>query len=307
MVWLRRGDLSEAEADLHEAIRLAEFTRFGLVGPIATAFLAETALEQGRVETAESLVCQPALTQPLPAVGPFFFLLQSRARVLRARGRHEDALHTALAAGQRFAAHGGHNPAMVAWRSEAALCLHALDRDDEAREYAYAELDLARCWKADYALGHALRIAGLLTPAGEGLKMLLEAINVLTSSPARLELAKALTDFGAALRRLGNCREPRPHLRRGIELAQICGAEPLVERGWTELRATGARPRHVTLSGPDALTPSERRVAELAAAGYSNRDIAQSLFITTNTVEVHLTRGFRKLGITSRTSLKYSL
>ena len=126
---------------------------------------------------------------------------------------------------------------------------------------------------------------------------------MLAASPARLEHAKALVDLGAALRRSGQRRECRRLLRRGVELAHICGAAPLVERGRTELRASGARPRHAAPSGPDALTPSERRVAELAAAGYSNRDIAQALFITTNTVEVHLTRTYRKLGITGRANL----
>jgi len=92
-------------------------------------------------------------------------------------------------------------------------------------------------------------------------------------------------------------------LRFGVELAQICGSTPLVERGWTELRLSGARRRHLTPSGPDALTPGERRVAELAAAGNTNRDIAQMLFITTNTVEVHLTRTYRKLGTKGRANL----
>lgn len=119
-----------------------------------------------------------------------------------------------------------------------------------------------------------------------------------------MEYAKALVELGAALRRSGERNESRRYLRRSVELAQICGATPLVERGWTELRATGARPRHVAPSGPDALTPSERRVAEFAAAGHSNREIAQALFITTNTVEVHLTRTYRKLDIGGRAGLK---
>jgi len=103
---------------------------------------------------------------------------------------------------------------------------------------------------------------------------------VLQDSPARLELARALIEQGAALRRAGrrvDCRKP---LRQGVELAQRAGAAPLVERGRTELRASGARPRRVAVTGVSALTPSERRVAELAAAGTSNRDIARSLFVT---------------------------
>ena len=70
-----------------------------------------------------------------------------------------------------------------------------------------------------------------------------------------------------------------------------------------ELHASGARPPHIAPSGPDALTPRERRVAELATAGYSDRDIAQALFIATNTVETHLMATYHKLGINGRADL----
>jgi DNA-binding CsgD family transcriptional regulator len=219
------------------------------------------------------------------------------------QGHMEEGLETMLACGRRFAAQGGQNPAFVAWRSGAALALFSLDRPEEARELAAEELTLARRWGAPRALGRALRIAGLVQGGKEGLALLHQAVEVLASSPARLEHAKALVELGAALRRAGHRLQSRQYLRRGVELAQICGATPLVKHGFTELRASGARPRHITPSGPDALTPSERRVAELAAVGRSNRDIAQTLFITTNTVEAHLTRTYRKLGITGRTAL----
>ena len=74
-----------------------------------------------------------------------------------------------------------------------------------------------------------------------------------------------------------------------------------------ELRATGARPRRRLASGAGALTPSERRIAELAAAGQQNREIAEALFVTTATVEYHLRNAYRKLGITSRTQLAEAL
>jgi DNA-binding CsgD family transcriptional regulator len=307
MVWLRRGELAEAEADLREALRLADLTRFRLLGLIIDAILAETLLEQGHIEDAESRVSHHELSQPLPRAGPFFFLLQARARVLRAQGRHEDALHAALAAGQRFAAHGGHNPAIVAWRSEAALCLYALDRHDKARGYAHAELDLARRWGAGYAVGRALRVAGLLTPGDDGLVMLREAVETLKSSPARLELAKALVDLGMTYRHANARAQARPHLAAGLELAHRCGATPLVERAHTELLAAGARPRRPQLRGPESLTPSERRVADLAAENLTNREIAQRLFVTPKTVEVHLSSTYRKLDITKRQQLRIKL
>ena len=126
---------------------------------------------------------------------------------------------------------------------------------------------------------------------------------MLSPSPARLELAAALTDLGAALRRGNQRAEARDVLRRALELAEISGAAPLAERARTELAATGARPRSVRLSGVESLTASERRVAEMAAEGLTNRQIAQALFVTPKTVEVHLSSVYRKLEISSRAEL----
>ena len=104
-----------------------------------------------------------------------------------------------------------------------------------------------------------------------------------------------------------SCSAAREHLRQAVELATICGATPLAARAEKELLATGARPRRVALSGVASLTPSERRVAEMAAQGPTNREIAQALFVTQRTVEVHLTSIYRKLGISSRSQLAAAL
>ncbi len=126
---------------------------------------------------------------------------------------------------------------------------------------------------------------------------------MVNGSPARLEHAKARTELGAALRRANRRSEAREHLRQALELATLCGAASLAAHAETELLATGARPRRVALSGVASLTPSERRVAEMAARGPSNREIAQTLFVTQRTVEVHLTSIYRKLAISSRSQL----
>src|SRR5256886_8741382 len=112
-----------------------------------------------------------------------------------------------------------------------------------------------------------------------------------------------MTDLGAALRRAGYRAESREILRLALDLAHRYGALALTERARTELIAACGRPRQLVLSGLDSLTPSERRVAQLAAAGLSNRDIAQNLFITARTVEGHLTHAYQKLAITSREQL----
>jgi DNA-binding CsgD family transcriptional regulator len=91
-----------------------------------------------------------------------------------------------------------------------------------------------------------------------------------------------------------------------MELAHVCGARPLAERARQELLATGARPRRVMRSGVRR-ADRERRVAEMAAAGMTNRRIAQALFVTTRTVEVHLTHAYQKLDIASREELSAAL
>ena len=96
-------------------------------------------------------------------------------------------------------------------------------------------------------------------------------------------------------------------MREGVELAHRCGATALVERANDELAATGAHPRTILLSGVDALTASERRVAQMAAEELSNKEIAQALFVTVKTVEQHLGRVYRKLDISSRRQLGAAL
>jgi DNA-binding NarL/FixJ family response regulator len=134
-----------------------------------------------------------------------------------------------------------------------------------------------------------------------------EAVSVLEGSPARLEYAYALSDLGAALRRANQRTTARERLRQALQLAQGMGAVMLAERAHEELLATGARPRRVMLSGVDALTPSERRVAGMAAEGLSNREIAQALFVALRTVETHMSNAFQKLGVSSRTQLATAL
>lgn len=128
-------------------------------------------------------------------------------------------------------------------------------------------------------------------------------VSLLDSTPARYELALALADLGVHLRRTGRRGNARAPLRRALDLAQRTGATSLAEQARRELLATGARPRRTALTGPDALTSTERQVAGPAASGLSNRQIAQHLFISQATVETHLRHAFRKLGITARAGL----
>ena len=130
---------------------------------------------------------------------------------------------------------------------------------------------------------------------------------MLERSPARLEQARALTDLGAALRRANRRSEARGPLHEALALARRCGAHALAERASTELRAAGGRSSQPERGGVQQLTASERRVAELAADGHSNPEIAQALFVTRKTVETHLGHVYRKLAISGRAELPRAL
>jgi DNA-binding CsgD family transcriptional regulator len=195
------------------------------------------------------------------------------------------------------------NAAFHDWRADLALALNAAGRRSEALPYALAAVDRARDWGAPPALGLALKVLGMVEGGPSGLKLLHEAVAVLEGSQAKLEYAKALVELGAALRRGNKRSDSREYLRQGLELAHKLTATALEERAQTELAAAGARPRRLMLSGLESLTPSERRVAEMAAENLTNKDIAQALFVTPKTVEVHLSSVYRKLEISSRAQL----
>jgi DNA-binding CsgD family transcriptional regulator len=304
-VLLMRGDLADSVADCREA--LASISEWGLESlALLSWVLAHALMEQGRLDEAAAALDTGGVE--LDREGqPIYPLRGSRARLRMLRGDLAGGLEELLEAGRRFEAGGGRNPAFMAWRSKAALALLQLGERREAERLAGEELELARTWGAPRALGAALTAMGLVESGKAGLALLEEAVDVLVDSPAKLEHAKARTELGAALRRANRRSEAREHLRRAIELATISGATPLVTRAETELLATGARPRRVALAGVESLTPSERRVAEMAAEGPTNREIAQALFVTPKTVEVHLSSAYRKLGIRSRSQLEAAL
>ena len=130
---------------------------------------------------------------------------------------------------------------------------------------------------------------------------------MLESSQAPLEHARTLADLGAALRRAGRRAEAREQLRTSLDLAHRLGGIAVANRAREELTIAGARPRRDALRGRDALTPSELRVALLAADGRTNRQIAEALFLTLRTVETHLTSSYSKLNISSRRELAEAL
>jgi DNA-binding CsgD family transcriptional regulator/tetratricopeptide (TPR) repeat protein len=309
--WLQRGELEEAGDSLRLAIEETE--RYNAEWDVGMAyacgFLARVLLERGDVAGAEAVLARTG--RPAPGSDADAVCVRARLEVLLAQRRDREAVEAAEEAGRRL----GHvlNPGWLPWRSLHAAALHRSGRRDGAIELLGTELDLARCWGAPGTVGPALRRLGTMLadgsadrergPAGEGLELLQEAVAVTTGCPARLEHAKSLAALGSALRRTRRPADARRPLRQALELATASGARPLADHVRTELLAAGGRPRTSTVSGVGALTASERRVAELAVTGLSNRDIARTLYVTTKTVEVHLSSSYRKLGIGSRGGL----
>jgi DNA-binding NarL/FixJ family response regulator len=189
----------------------------------------------------------------------------------------------------------------------AAQALLLLGERGRARELADAELVDAHAFGPPRTVGIALRVAGLAQGGEQGLELLGESVAVLRASPVLLERAHSLAELGAALRRAGHRAAAREPLAEALDLAARCGARPLAARAREELKATGARPRREWRTGVEALTPSELRVARLAAEGRTNREIAHALYVTPKTVERHLARAYGKLDIAGRAELPKAL
>lgn len=194
------------------------------------------------------------------------------------------------------------NPAWLPWRSLKAQALAALDRLDEANELAAQEVEAARRWGAPKALGRSLRIQGQLLRR-EGVPALLESVEVLKDSPAVLEYGYSLAALGTALRHERKGVDAREPLAEALRIAVRSRAAGLERFARDELAASGAAPRATDFQGMAALTPSEKRVAGLAVEGLTNREIAQQLFVTPKTVEVHLSSVYKKLDVKSRREL----
>ena len=297
-----RGALPDADLDVQLALELIPEGHFLLPHVFAVAML--VALERGDLERAQEL----AGRQPARLERERLFVdryLVSRGRVRTAAGDAQGGLADFERCAEFLELYD--TPALVSWRPHAVAALMQVGDEDRARTLAREEIAAARRYGAPGELSRALRSGGVAFGGDEGLTLLEEAVTVAERSSARLEAAHALADLGDVLVQRRQRREGREALRRALDLARACGAAGLVERVRGGLGAGGGRAPRLELTGVEALTPAERRVCELAAGERTNRDIAQQLFVTEKTVELHLTNAYRKLGIRSRFQLASAL
>jgi DNA-binding CsgD family transcriptional regulator len=298
----KRGALDEAEADAESAR-----DHLQLRARPALVALIEVRLARGDVAGAAELWRQTRMDEHITSSRTAIAPREARGHLRAALGRLHEALEDLLACGRLEEEWGIRTPAMSDWRSGAAHVLGELGRPEEARRLALESVERCRWFGSPCQLGTALRIAGRWAEREPGLELLAESVHVLERSPARLEHARATFELGAALRRAGRRADARTSLRDAMGLARACGAEPLSVRAHDELVAAGAKPRRDPIESRSRLTASELRVARRAADGLTNREIAQALFLTEKTIEVHLTNSYRKLDIGSRTQLSRAL
>ncbi|WP_375488991.1 AAA family ATPase [uncultured Jatrophihabitans sp.] len=303
---LHQGDLRGAEIDARTALQTSSAPITGLVRMYSLASLAFALVETNRADEAEALLLTE-MDVVERATRADAVVRLARGRICLTQQDPAQALHYFSNVGETAQRLDFDSPCVLPWRSHAAFAHLALGERDRAHEFAADEWERARTFAAPRTLGVALRVLGLVTEGAAGERHLREAIGMLGEAGAALDHAYALFDLGARLRRSSHRSESRELLRAALDSAHRIGAAALAERAAAELRIAGGRPRRAVVTGPDALTASERRVADLAIAGASNRQIAQTLFVTARTVEGHLTSAFRKLEISSRDDLRRAL
>jgi DNA-binding CsgD family transcriptional regulator len=298
-----RGRLGQAEADAETAI--AAVPPGSVNYAMACVALTDCLIIKGDLGAAQAAYDAIGFGEQIPPFPPYGGVLGIRVELRSALGQHAAALADYETLKRRPGPRSAANIAVIVAAIESH---HALGHQDAVKTELDQALTLAQQWGTPSAIGSVLRVRGRLAgDAARAIEDLRTAIEYLQRSPRRLVHARALIDLGSALRRAGRRTDAREPLRAGYELARECGADGLAETARLELAASGVRLRRERLTGAEALTASERRIADLAAAGASNAEIAQTLFVTVKTVEMHLTHAYRKLDITRRTELPKAL
>ena len=298
------GNLDEAQADADLSVALCDQLPGGdlsRIAPLAISAIVE--LERG--DAASAMLMLDGLSPPTSWVG--MWLLAARGRVLLGAARIDEAVEVMSELDRMARACGILHPSVPFDRGESYVrALLAAGRSAEARDLAEEHLTHARRAGYPEALGSALRARAATTP-NTAIELLEESVAALEGTAFRLGHAKSLCDLGAALLVAGRRADARAPLRLALDTATRLGAGAVADAARAHLVASGARPRRIAVQGAEALTPAERRVASLAADGLSNREIAEQLFVTVRTVEMHISAALGKLGVRSRHELARGL
>jgi DNA-binding CsgD family transcriptional regulator/tetratricopeptide (TPR) repeat protein len=293
------GDFAMASSLVDELAAVSEATGASLA-PYAALTLAAF---QGREAQAVQVI--EAATRELVRRGEgqgLSFIHWATAVLDNGLGRYEEALAAAQQAAEdsrevRVALVELELIEAAARRGEADLAADGLARLSE----------ITAASGTDWALGVEARSRALLTEGEAAEALYHQAIEALERTRVRVELARAHLLYGEWLRRGRRRLDAREQLRHAHELFSQFGMEAFAERARVELQATGEHPRKRTVETRDDLTPQEAQISRLAADGATNQEIAAQLFISASTVDYHLRKAFRKLGVKSRRQLKRHL
>ncbi len=299
------GSVATAAAHARTGLELVREAGLDVTVGALAAIAAEALIESDDLDEAAKLFDAPMDAVVDTVAEPFALSARGMVRYLQrdVEAAEADFRHVLQLLEER----GWHAPLVTEARTRLAWLPAARGDRDEAQEHVDSAVARATLAGTPGALGAALRAQARLVDADDSVAVLREAARVLEGTDRGLLRAAALADLGAVLRRRGNRRESREPLRLALDLATRAESARLVKRTRDELAASGAHPRRESLSGVAALTPSERRVADMAAGGLTNRQIAESLWVTQKTVEVHLGHAYGKLRIKSRSQLPEAL
>ena len=300
-----QGRITEATADAQRAADARNDGWSAWAGS-TSYMLSNCLIESGDREQAEKVLEDPDDPRWSETIEGLT-VLQGRAWLQLTKGRNKEALEDYLSLGRRCEdVFGVKSPVIMPWHSGAALAALHLGDLDQAAELNAAGSELAEQLGAPGPIGRSLWIAGLIRGA-DGIALIADAVDLLAGTEAQLEYLRALVELGSALRRANRRTDAREPLMSARDLAPKLGAVALEARAADELRAAGARVRRGARNGVHALTASERRVANYAAEGMTNRQIAEMLFVTPKAVEFHLANVYRKLDIGGRPELAQAL
>ncbi len=297
---LREGRVAEAEGEARAALGGPEHA---LITPMSRAFLVFALME--RAETAEAEAVLEPVTN-LPPTMPANHVVVARARVAAQRGDWAAVRRHCEDAERREAAFNVGNP-ILGWRLLLAAAVARNGDLDRAQSLIGDQAAACERWGSKALLAAVRRVQAMFVPPPGTADAIRAALDLSRQGVDRLNDARALVDLGASLRRANERVAAREPLTEALELARQLGATHLVARAHKELQVAGARPRRLQFSGIDSLTAAERRVVELAVRGCTNREIAQNLFVTAKTIENHLGRAYRKLGVGGRDELAGAL
>ncbi|WP_119728575.1 helix-turn-helix domain-containing protein [Thermomonospora amylolytica] len=302
-VTLIRGQIARLYGDLAGAEELFATVLHSKAGPVtrllAVGHAVESLVEGGAPGRARELLVEHdvdgAIRSRVPCRAD---LLAARGAVAMATGDAERALDDYLASGRELLAQRVTNPALLPWRRKAALAAKAAGRTFLAAVLARQEQAAAMRWGEPRAIGCALAAVALVDGKGREIDLLTEAAELLEVAAARVELGTVSYELGVRLVERGERAKGRRQLERARALFTRIGIEHRVEQVEHVLREAGMSPRGQTL------TEQEAKIAKLAQAGMTNKQIAAHLYLALRTVEVHLSRVYRKLGISGREELR---